>query len=133
MVISGQNLSGATAVYFGSLPAAIVPGSDTGNQITVLGPADPHPDDALVTVDTAGGPSPNSVYFQYFAVPGPVVTGVTPANGPAGSGAGVTIYGSGFTGATAVDFGSTPASFTFIADGTITATVPGALPAAPAT
>ena len=43
----------------------------------------------------------------------PVVTSISPTSGPAAGGTTVTITGSGFTGATAVDFGTTPAtSFT---------------------
>lgn len=41
----------------------------------------------------------------------PAITGMTPTTGPASGGTGVTITGSGFTGATAVLFGDTPARF----------------------
>ena len=47
----------------------------------------------------------NSDRFLYGAFP--VVESVSPGSGPAGGGTAVTIAGSGFTGATAVDFGST--------------------------
>lgn len=55
----------------------------------------------------------------------PEVTNVTPASGPLEGGTNVTITGSGFTGVTAVRFGSIPAaSYTFVSDSTILATSP---------
>ena len=53
------------------------------------------------------------------------VTSVSPASGPTAGGTGVTITGTNFTGATAVDFGSVAAStFTVGSAGSITATAP---------
>lgn len=55
--------------------------------------------------------------------PAPAVTGLSPAGGPLAGGTSVTITGTGFTGATAVNFGSLPAtSFTVTSDTSITAT-----------
>jgi len=55
----------------------------------------------------------------------PTITALSPAAGPVGGGTVVIITGSGFTGVTAVKFGSTPAtSYTFINDTSITATAP---------
>ncbi len=56
----------------------------------------------------------------------PTVTGISPSAGPAAGGGGpVTISGTGFTGATAVNFGTTSAiSFTADSDTQITATPP---------
>jgi hypothetical protein len=55
----------------------------------------------------------------------PAVTGISPTSGPAAGGAAVIITGTGFTGATEVNFGATPAdSFTVNSDTQITATSP---------
>ena len=55
----------------------------------------------------------------------PTVTAITPANGPTVGGTTVTITGTGFTGATAVSFGATPAaSFSFVSDTQMTAVSP---------
>jgi IPT/TIG domain len=57
--------------------------------------------------------------------PAPTVSSVTPAEGPEGGGTTVTIGGSGFTGASAVQFGSANAtSFKVNSDSSITATAP---------
>jgi hypothetical protein len=45
-----------------------------------------------------------------FAAPAPVIARITPASGPAAGGTPVTISGSGFDGATAVSFGTSPAA-----------------------
>ena len=62
-------------------------------------------------------------YFTGTIPAAPVVTGLNPASGPTSTP--VTITGSGFTGASAVDFGSTPASFMVNSDGSISALAPG--------
>ncbi|WP_338933129.1 PxKF domain-containing protein [Streptomyces netropsis] len=55
----------------------------------------------------------------------PTVTGISPDSGPTTGGTSVTITGTGFTGATAVDFGTTPAtSLTVNSDTSITTTAP---------
>lgn len=58
---------------------------------------------------------------------GPAISAITPASGPSAGGTVVTITGSGFTGATAVNFGSVAAqSFTVVSDTEVTATAPAA-------
>jgi hypothetical protein len=56
--------------------------------------------------------------------PAPTVTGVAPNSGPAAGGTAITITGTNFTGATAVYFGTAPASFTFNNATSITAASP---------
>ncbi len=73
-----------------------------------------------------GGPfDEGAVGAAWAFASGPSVTGVTPATSPKGGGATVSIVGSGFTGASAVSFGSTPAaSFEVDSDASITAVSP---------
>ena len=63
-----------------------------------------------VTVATAGGTSPDSAADEFSYSLAPVVSGVSPAVGSVLGGTTVTISGTGFTGATAVDFGTVAAS-----------------------
>ncbi len=74
---------------------------------------------ADLIIDVMGYYSP-----QVSTIPIPVVTSITPNSGPTTGGTQVTITGSGFSGATTVDFGATAASFTFDSDSQITATSP---------
>ena len=75
--------------------------------------------------DHAGGTSATSPADQFTYVAAPTVTGISPTTGPAAGGTMVTITGTGFTGATAVDFGTTPAtSVTVVSATTITADSP---------
>jgi len=55
----------------------------------------------------------------------PVINSINPASGPTAGSTLVVINGSGFTGVTGVDFGTTPAlSYTFISDSNVTALSP---------
>ena len=79
-----------------------------------------------VTATISGLNTPGPIAFLPAAAP-PAVTSVSPASGPTAGGTTVTITGTGFTGATAVDFGTTPAtSFTVVSGTSITATAPAA-------
>ncbi len=120
VTITGVNLTGATAVNFGSTTlTSLTIVSDT--KITVTSPAGTGTVD--VTVVTAGGTSVTSSADQFSY--GAVVTAIGPTQGPPAGGRQVMITGLGFTGATAVDFGSTPASsFTVVSDTQIKAVSP---------
>ena len=66
-----------------------------------------------VSVTTPGGTTPSTSADLYkYAYPVPAVSGISPASGPATGGTLVTVSGSGFTGATAVYFGTTKVSTT---------------------
>jgi YVTN family beta-propeller protein len=124
--ITGTNFTGATAVDFGSTPAtSFTVNSDTS--ITAVAP--PGTDGVVdVTVTNPAGTSPAVTADQYtYLEPAPTITNVNPNNGALAGGTSVTITGTDFLGATAVDFGSTPAtSFTVNSDTSITAVAPAA-------
>lgn len=76
-----------------------------------------------ITVTTAAGTSATSSADQFTY--GITVTGLSPSSGPDSGGTIVNLLGSGFTGATAVQFGSTAATtFTVTSPTSITATSP---------
>ena len=78
-----------------------------------------------VTVTTPGGKSATSSADHFTYIAAPAVTGLSPSSGPAAGGTLVTITGTGFTGATAVDFGTTAATnFTVVSSTEITADSP---------
>ncbi|MGA7627627.1 MAG: IPT/TIG domain-containing protein, partial [Methanoregula sp.] len=124
VIITGVGFTGATNVTFGSIPAiAFTVNGD--NSITAVSPSDNETGlvDITVTTPYPGNTSflnPPADQFTYTQVP--IVTGVSPTAGPLAGNMSVTITGSGFTGATRVEFGSGyPApSFTVNSDTSIT-------------
>ncbi len=122
VTISGAGFTGATAVHFGSTPATHVT-VNSDYSITVTSPAGSGTVDVTVTTPHLTSGEVPADQFTYITVP--VVTGVSPATGPTTADTPVTISGSGFTGATAVDFGGVAATSVHVVnDGTITATSP---------
>lgn len=123
VVITGTGFTSATAVMFGRIPVtSFVVDSDT--QITATAPAGPA-GTINVRVTTAGGTTAASTADQYTYIAAPTVTGLSPSSGPSGGGASIVITGTGFTGVTAVKFGSTAAtSFHVDSDTQITAISP---------
>ncbi len=124
VIITGTNFAGISQVSFGGTPAVSV----TVNSLTQITAVDPaHIQNIVdVTVTNAGATSATSTLdrFSYIA-PVPVVTAVAPAIGPTSGGNTVFITGTGFFGATAVDFGGTAAtSYTVNSPTQITAIVP---------
>ena len=106
VTITGSGFTGALAVDFGSTPALFTVTSDTSIAATsppgIAGPVD-------ITVTTLSGTSPTTSGDQFTYEPVPTVTSINPTAGPIAGGTSVTITGSGFTGATEVDFGSAAA------------------------
>ncbi len=80
----------------------------------------------VVASDGSGTSSTLDDGFEYLEAV--EITGVSPAEGPAGGGTSVTIEGSGFEGATSVDFGGMSAQFSVDSDTQITATTPTRAP-----
>ncbi len=125
VVITGTNFTGATAVKFGATAATNFT-VNSATQITATSPAE-SAGAVDVTITTSAGTSTTSAAdkFTYAAPTAPSITGLSPTGGPPAGGTSVVISGSGFTGATAVKFGTKAASgFTVNSDGQITATSP---------
>ncbi|MCX4820442.1 IPT/TIG domain-containing protein [Streptomyces sp. NBC_01142] len=118
VTLTGTGFTGATAVTFGSTPATSYT-VNSANQITAVAPAGTGT--VALKVTTPGGTS-NSVFYIYLAAP--VLTALSPVQGPTGPGAGVTLTGSGLTTTTSVLFGTTPAAFTVLSDTTVVASAP---------
>ena len=124
VTITGQEFSEATEVHFGSKPATSFT-VNSNTSITAVSPAGAK-GTVEVSVTNSGRTS-----IQEFPGPqnkftyGPVVTLVSPHEGPTTGGQTVTITGADFTGATAVKFSSAPAaSFIVNSDTSITAVTP---------
>jgi hypothetical protein len=125
VTITGSGFTGATGVSFGTVAAAgFTVNSDTS--ITAVSPPQ-GAGQVDVTVTTFSGTSSTGAAdkFTYTAAASPAVTAVTPTSGTAAGGSIITVLGSGFTGASAVYFGTTPAqTFAVISDGALIATAP---------
>ena len=125
-MLTGNGFVGATAVKFGGSPASFVVNSNAS--ITATAPAGTGGSRVDITVTGPGGTSGLSAADQFTY--GPVVTGVGPGSGPQRGGTVVSVRGAGFSGATAVHFGSIPATtFTVNSATLITATSPAGTPA----
>lgn len=124
VTLTGIHLSGTSQVLFGATPAT---GVTVINDFTVTATAPAHADGVVdVTATTPAGTSLTSAADQYtYDEPAPVVTALSPSQGPLAGGTSVTITGTDFLGATAVSFGSVAASsFTVNSDTQITAVAP---------
>jgi cysteine-rich repeat protein len=122
VALSGTGFTGATGVSFGDAAAAsFTVNGDTSitavSPLTTAGTVD-------VTVTTAGGTSATFAGDQFTFIGVPVVSSISPNSGPVSGGTTVTITGSSFTEASAVNFGEDPAGFTVNDDTSITAYSP---------
>ncbi|MFF4659375.1 IPT/TIG domain-containing protein [Streptomyces sp. NPDC001381] len=122
VVLTGADLTGATAVTFGTTPATGFT-VDSATQITAVAP--PGAGSVLLTVTGPGGLS-NSLVYTY--VTAPVLSSLVPGQGPAGAGTAVTLTGTGLTTTTAVRFGAVPAAFSVLSDTKVAATAPAGAP-----
>lgn len=118
--LSGSHLTGVTSVRFGSTYAAFTILND--DLIEAKAPA--HGAGAVgVTVSVPWGSRTVDNLYTYVAAP--TVTSINPVEGSTAGATEVTIIGSGFTTATNVQFGTTPASsFTVTSPTTIVAVAP---------
>ena len=108
-------------------PTATVPAGQSltsSSGLGIQGPASvsPPPTPSPAGTGPIGRSSPQGAVAP--SAVSPHVTAISPASGAAVGGTRVTITGSGFTGATAVDFGGVSAAITVDSDTEITATSP---------
>jgi hypothetical protein len=125
VTVTGTGFTGTTTTNFGANPGIGLVIEDDSH-LSVFSP--PGAAGAVdVNVVTPLGTSPTGVQFTYEQSPPPQVTGISPANGGLRGGTVVTVTGSGFTGATAVDFGSEPGTgLSVLSDTELTVTSPAA-------
>ena len=116
VVITGTNLTGATAVSFNGTAATFIVNSATQLTATVPGGAT----SGNVSVSTPGGTS-NGLAFTVIP-PAPTISGLSPTSGTPGTS--VVITGTNLTGTTAVSFNGTAATFAVNSATQLTATVP---------
>ena len=124
VVITGTNFASVTGVRFGINNATFTVNSAT--QITATSPANSAGTVDIVVV-AQGGQSATSAadQFTYLSTLTPVIQQVTPPGGPTSGGTVVDVLGTGFTGATAVSFGSAAGTnLSVISDTEIQATSP---------
>jgi hypothetical protein len=118
VVVSGSELTGATAVRFGGVPASVFV-VDSRTQITATVPPGAVSGPVAVTAPLGTGTSASI----FTVVAPPTVTSFTPLTGPVGTP--VAILGSNFTGVAEVSFGGTPAvTYTVGSPSQLSATVP---------
>ena len=115
VVITGTNLTGATAVMFNGRAAASF-SVNSSTQITATVAS--NSSTGRITVATSGGTAFSS---SNFTINSPTISSFNPTSGIVGTS--VTITGTNFTGATAVKFNGAAASFSLDSDTQITATV----------
>ena len=122
VTITGANFGGATAVKFGSTSAT---GVKVVSETSITAVVPPGTGTLDVTVITPGGTSATGSSDKFSYVPLPAVTKVSPDKGPEAGGTSVTITGTNFSEATAVEFGSAGAtSFKVVSATSITAVSP---------
>ena len=119
VTISGSELTGASAVKFGTTTAASF---SVTSPTVVTATAKAHAAATVkLSVTTPGGTATSTETFA-FVSSGPTITSFTPTSGPTTGGTTVTVDGTGFTGASAVKFGTTTAAtFTVTSATTVTA------------
>jgi hypothetical protein len=120
--IVGKNLGGVVSVFFGSTPSPVV---TPVSQSAVRAVTPPGTGTVDTTVTTSSGTTVTSAADEFTYVTTPSIQKVNPNGGTTLGGNRVTIAGAGFTGATAVSFGSIAAtSVTVESDQEIVAVTP---------
>jgi hypothetical protein len=126
VVIQGKNLVGATAVDFGSTPAASF--TPKGNEIVAVSPAEGVIAVEITVTTSLGTSTNNSSHDQFSFVTGPTIQSVSPRSGADTGGTKVTIAGTDFGAASEVEFGGVSVPFTIQSSQAITVVTPGPEP-----
>ena len=122
VIITGSNFTNVTAVKFGTTNAmSYVVNSST--QITASAPSGTAGTTVDVTVTNGAGTSA-PVAGSKYSFGAPMISGLNPTAGPTFGANQVIITGKGFTGVSAVKFGSASAAYTVDSATQITATAP---------
>jgi alpha-tubulin suppressor-like RCC1 family protein len=118
--ITGSNFDEVSAVKFGSIDATSY---EVSSEASISAVSPPGTGTVNVTVETKAGVSLSTTADRFTY--GPTITRLEPSSGPVAGGTSVTVTGSGFTGASAVNFGPHEAtSFIVNSDDSITALTP---------
>lgn len=123
VTITGTRLGATTRVDFGTVPSPSITLVDPYT-VTAVAPPLPPGDHAvkIVAFNGTSAPTPAAVYHASGV---PTVGSLTPWSGSTAGGTTITVKGTGFTAATEVRFGNTPAtSFVVVDDTTVTAVTP---------
>jgi hypothetical protein len=124
VTITGEGFTGITGVSFGTTKA---PSFTVQSNTVIETKTPPGSGTVVVTVQSQQGTSPITTTTADDFTYAPVVTKISPTSGPEVGAQPVVITGSGFTGATSVNFGSySTTKFTVNSDSSITATSPTA-------
>jgi hypothetical protein len=118
VTITGSNLSGTTAVRFGTRLATSVT-NVSPTQVTAVSPSGLGA--VGVTVTTSGGTS-NPLPFYYVGAP--FKLSISPTSGSTAGGDVITINGTGFSSASSVSFGANTAVPTVVSDSQLTVVAP---------
>ena len=122
VTVTGTNLADLSLVKFDGVAAPSVAVVDA-TMLTVTTPAHVAGTVRVRVVEPHTSSARSSAARFTYGAP-PVITSKSPPNGPTTGGTSVTIAGSGFTGATSVQFFDTEVSFTVNSDSSITAISP---------
>ena len=124
VTLTGAELTGATSVTFGGVPATSFT-VNSATSITAVTPAHAVGAVDVVVTTPAGAASLVNGYTYLTAVVPSTVTAISPSSGTASGGVGVTLTGTGLTGATSVTFDGVPATSVNVVNATtITAVTP---------